>query len=111
VSFAADPAGATTAVHGVVFGDDNANGRRDVGERVIGGAVVRVGEASAVSDERGVFIVSGLASDRMVRLVVDSASVEDEGYVPGDVMSVLLVSRAIARVDIPLRRIGAASRR
>lgn len=104
ISFAPGAAGGTSGVHGVVYADDNANDRRDPGERVVAGALIRVGEASGVSDERGLFVVPELPTDRLVRVAVDSLSVEDQGYVPGVPIAVTLVSRALVRVDVPLRR-------
>jgi len=104
VSFAVDPSASGATVEGIVYVDGDANGRRDVGEEVIPGVVVRSGDASAVSDARGIYVLAGLPSDRLARLSVDSVSVEDAGVVPAAPTSVVLTPRAVVHVDIALRR-------
>lgn len=104
ISFAVDPSASGATVEGIVYVDDDANGRRDVGEDVIPGAVVRSGDASAVSDARGIYVLPGLPADRLARLSVDSVSVEDAGVVPAAPTSVVLTPRAAVHVDIALRR-------
>lgn len=104
ISFAVDPSASGATVEGIVYVDDDANGRRDVGEEVIPGAVVRSGDASGVSDARGIYVLAGLPADRLARLSVDSVSVEDAGVVPAARVSVVLTPRAVVHVDIALRR-------
>lgn len=104
ISFAVDPSASGATVEGIVYVDDDANGRRDVGEEVIPGAVVRSGDASGVSDARGIYVLPGVPADRIARLSVDSVSVEDAGVVPAAQVSVLLTPRAVVHVDIALRR-------
>lgn len=104
ISLALDPTGASATIEGVVYADDNVNGRRDAGEAALAGAVVRSDDASGVSDERGVFVLSGLVPDRVARLSVDSLSVEDAGCVPGAPVSVMLSVRGIVRVDVAVQR-------
>lgn len=102
-SFGVDPAGASALVEGVLYVDDDANGRRDAGERVVAGAVVRSGDATAVSDDRGIFVLPGLVPNQVARLSVDSLSVEDAGYAPTAPVSVMLTARAVVHVDIAVR--------
>jgi hypothetical protein len=104
ISFAVDASASGATVEGIVYVDDDANGRRDVGDAVIPGAVVRSGDASAVSDARGIYVLPGLPADRLARLSVDSVSVEDAGVVPQAPTSVVLTPRAVVHVDISLRR-------
>lgn len=108
ISFGASASG-SASVHGVVYADANANGRRDPGEVPVAGALVRSGDVTAVSDERGVFVLQAVPSDQSVRVTVDSLSVEDAGLVPGVPLQVVLTARGMVRVDIPLhRRVGGA---
>lgn len=104
ISAGADPGGATAGVHGLVYVDDNANGRIDPGEPRVDGAVVRAGEASAISDARGVFVLSQLPPDRRSRLSVDSLSVEDAGFVPRQPVDVVVTAQTVTRVDLAVRR-------
>lgn len=104
VTFAAEPGVGHAGVHGTVYVDENGNGMRDDGEPPVTGAVVRSGDASAVSDERGVFVLSKLAPDRAVRLSVDSISVEDLELDPGVPQRVVLTAGTVVRVDVPLLR-------
>lgn len=54
---------APAGTHGVVYRDDNGNGRRDVGEPGLAGVALRRGAEFAVTDDRGVFVLAGNASD------------------------------------------------
>lgn len=104
ISLSVDPGASTATVEGFVYVDENANGRRDAGEAVVPDAAVRSGDASAVSDTRGIFVLPNLAADRLARLSVDSLSVEDAGVVPIAPVSVVLTPRTVVRVDVALRR-------
>jgi hypothetical protein len=94
-------------VAGVVFLDQNGNGRRDAGEEPIAGVTVRVGYATVQTDGAGRYQLWGVEPTTYVRVSVDTATLASPWWVPvfNRASVGTLPNRAVS-LDIPVVETG-----
>ncbi|MDH3325308.1 MAG: carboxypeptidase-like regulatory domain-containing protein [Gammaproteobacteria bacterium] len=93
------------AVAAHIYVDNNNNGTHDNNEPLIKGAKIDITQAyrNGKTDEGGNVFISGLATDRVTDIKLDSASLEDPFLVPSTIgYSFLPRPGLIENIDIPL---------
>ena len=94
-------------IAGEVFLDANGNGRRDGGETVLPGVLVRVGSDAVISDSSGRFSVWDLVPFTDALIEVDTLALENPLWVPTVATArVVPVPNSFRFVDIPIRQGG-----
>jgi hypothetical protein len=92
-----------TAVFGVVFVDENGNGRRDHGEVVVEAVRLTVGTSSVVTDSSGRFRVDDLVPFEETLLQIDTLSLRNPLWIPAaPAYSLRPGPNAVTYVEIPL---------
>ncbi|HXY70283.1 MAG TPA: hypothetical protein VEH62_12590 [Gemmatimonadales bacterium] len=90
-------------VSGVLFRDDNGNGRQDPGEPGLAGIPIRVGGLAAVTDSLGHFAVWGLFPSEPVQIDVDTLQLPDPHMIlPAPVIRVRPTPNAFGAVALPV---------
>jgi len=90
-------------VSGILYRDDNANGRRDPGEPGLAGVPVTVGGWPTQTDSTGHFAAWGLPASELADVSVDSLSLGDPNYVlPAQVLRVRPAPNAFGAIEIPV---------
>jgi hypothetical protein len=96
-----------SGLSGRVFLDENANGRRDAGERGLGHVRVLVGSLSARTDSSGGYRVWDLVPFEPLAVTVDSLSLESPLLVPAFArVSIVPGPNRFRRLDIPVVQSG-----
>ncbi len=94
-------------VAGEVFLDGNGNGRRDGGETVLSGVLLRVGSSAVVTDSAGRFSVWDLVPFSDALIEVDTLALENPLWVPAATVSrVVPAPNSFRFVAIPIRQGG-----
>lgn len=94
-------------VSGFVFIDENGNGIRDPGERVLEGVRVIVGGQTVRTDARGRYTAWDLIPFEPMRIQIDPGSVPDPTWAPyPGVVEVEIPPASYRRVDLPLSHTG-----
>ncbi len=92
-----------SGVSGVVFVDDNANGRQDPGEPGVGGVRVIVGSFTARTDSLGRYHVWDIPAFEPVLVQIDSTTLDNPQYVPAFTSASLQPPpNAYRQLDLPL---------
>jgi hypothetical protein len=90
-------------ISGVLFRDDNANGRRDGGEPGLAGVPVSVGGWLAQTDANGRFSAWGLFPVEPVQVEVDSLSLGNPQFgLPASVIRVRPAPNSFGSIEIPV---------
>jgi hypothetical protein len=90
-------------ISGILFRDDNGNGRRDSGEPGLAGIPVRVGGWPAETDAGGRFSTWGLMPSELLQIDVDSLSFADPQLIlPAPVIQVRPSPNAFGAIEVPV---------
>jgi hypothetical protein len=90
-------------VSGILFRDDNANGRRDEGEPGLAGIPVQVGGWPAETDSDGRFAAWGLYPSEPLQIEVDSLSFDEPQFVlPAPLIRVRPAPNAFGSIEVPV---------
>jgi hypothetical protein len=94
-------------LNGILYRDDNSNGRRDPGEPGLAGVPVSVGGWPARTDAQGRFAAWGLPAGEVADVLVDSLGLGDPQYVlPAQVLRVRPLPNSFGTIEVPVQ-IGA----
>jgi len=90
-------------VSGILFRDDNNNGRRDPGEPGLAEVPVSVGGWPTQTDSTGHFAAWGLPASELAEVIVDSLSLGDPDYVlPAQVLRVRPAPNSFGVIEVPV---------
>lgn len=90
-------------ISGVLFRDDNANGRQDAGEPGLAGIPMRVGGWAAETDAQGRFAAWGMYPSEPLQIDVDTLSFTNPQLVlPASVMRVRPLPNAFGDISVPV---------
>jgi len=97
-------------VTGLVYRDENANGRRDPGETPVAGAQVRIGPQVARTGDDGRFAVWDLVPFDPAALEIDSLSLDSPLWMPAAArFTIEPLPNAYRHVELPLVPVGEIS--
>ncbi|TVP42678.1 MAG: hypothetical protein EA350_14965 [Gemmatimonadales bacterium] len=106
------PALERSGVSGVVYLDENGNGRPDPGEPTVPGVRVVVEGRSVTTDAEGRYSAENLTPFEATRVSIHAPSVPNPTWLPVDAaVDIPLAPSSFRRLDLPLQRTGEVSGR
>jgi hypothetical protein len=107
LALAAGPSLQRAGVSGHVFLDSNGNGLKDIGEELLPGVRVRIGNISSMSDSQGQYRVWDQLPYEPVLVVVDSMTLASPLWTPSySAISVELGPNQFRMIDLPVAPAG-----